>query len=302
MTGLLGIPGNPIPPTLPPIDFRFLTEPEPGGERINGLSSYMNSLFTLINLSFQPFEAMMEPTYYSYRPFQNVEIMISGVPEQSPIQRRFAVWGIYEALSDIAVEPRPDGGRWVLQWEGLTVGTIDYSPLPDPTSGPRSQDSNVTSPTSAVTAGHPYQSSISSAPGSDLTLGLFSYPLPLTVNINYLSDSIRINDFIMAIANAVTGCAQFSEYDHSMTEFIALPLGFNSLVYVRWFDKERMQPQPLLYGYVIGALAEITKRVYLLSAYKELDALVDVTDGDQKSSIAIVRIRKRPPSVAGEVD
>ena len=247
----------------------------------------------------------MQPKDFSYRPFQNVRISVSGLPVKSEIQRRFAIWGIYEALTDIAGEARPMGGRWELEWNGDEVGVVDFEAIAggvaNETSGPGAEGANAVQVTSNGTAEQLYETSATDTLESDLTFGLFDYPLPLTLKIDFLTNSIRINDFFMAVANALTGCAQFSEYDHAM-EFLARPLGFDAVVYVRWFDRERLQAQPLLYGYVISGLAEITKEVYSRSAYRELDALLDVTAGGQTSSIGIIRIRRRPPSVAGEVD
>ena len=85
------------------MDPRFAIAPEAGSEFINGISTYMNTIRLLSILALGDFDGQLASAEsVSQAPWSDVNITVATVDNTRPLERRFAIWGLFQSVYYLA--------------------------------------------------------------------------------------------------------------------------------------------------------------------------------------------------------
>ena len=280
-----------VPPSLPAnltienlvgaenLDPRFSVQVGWTEERIPGTSCYMISVAGLLNMGLKDFTGRMTAQTFRLHPYPEVQITVASLEPGVPLKRRFAVWGVYQAIYVMAQNNRFVRSFFYLSWEGNRVGIITYGRTDLAVAiGNESSKTKTNLAATFGIAGISNRTTVLEKPSDDVA---FSDPLTaqrLTLSFDFKTTPLSIPEAFLTPLTAMVYAAQFDKL-LKIDPFIAYPTDYDAQIRCDFHNRRRQTGTPnLTYGWVIQTLAQIPREMLRERRFSEVTVVTKLDD------------------------
>ncbi|KAL9128138.1 MAG: hypothetical protein Q9217_003112 [Psora testacea] len=226
-------------------------------------------------MAFNDFNGSMELESFQFPGYTDVRIIVAPVRPHIFIERRYAVWGVYQGIYAMAERNSFVEAFFYLKWEGVFVGIVSYSAPQATLTVGRSDTENLltarseTAPTLNSTTGltDVRGGSDASNTSNDDRLKLY---------YSFGNTHLSIAEAIITVIGALSHAAEF-DILQQITPFTSYQDDFDAKIqFVFHHGRPRTTPPFLTYRWISKALEQIPREMFRLRRFDEVTVLMKV--------------------------
>lgn len=261
------------------VDPRFDGSLRQGASRINGRSTYMNAVKTLVTMSQEDFTSVFRGGEFSFEGYKNVRISVQRATAPSTLQYRFAIYGLYSLVYHIARTSTLVDTTMTLYWTEndmkSTVGYIQIVPWPYPGIGASNETQTIVGLTQRSNV-HPGISDVSNITTISVTnVSRDSNAPTFNVFAELQGSTLSIPDVFITLCLTLMTISPYPSTD-VVTAFTAGEINTNARL--NYIDPQppRSSPPFFTYQYASRALGLIAKYLFQQGKFEDVLFVVEI--------------------------